>query len=206
MCDEQWNIFLALVECWQLDIDDVKSIIKVCAEPALPHEFLQVPVRSRNYSNVDLLCFRTADRPYLVFLEYAQQFDLQAHRHIADLIEHQRAALGSLEEAFVRTCRTGEGAFFVPEQFRLEQVFGHGRAIDSRERSIVARAGTVNCLGEQFLARAAFTRDENACVGRGDHLRLLQDFLHCSIARNDLRGPVFLDINRARYLERPLDQ
>jgi hypothetical protein len=72
-------------------------------------------VRSRNYSNVDLLCFRTADRPYLVFLEYAQQFDLQAHRHIADLIEHQRAALGSLEEAFVRTCRAGEGALCVPE-------------------------------------------------------------------------------------------
>ncbi len=51
------------------------------------HQFLQVAVRSRDDAYVHLQCFRATNRPYLVFLQHAQQFDLQPHRHITDLIE-----------------------------------------------------------------------------------------------------------------------
>ena len=40
-----------------------------------------------------------ADRADQVLLQHAQQLDLQAHRHVADLIEQQRAAFGGLEQA-----------------------------------------------------------------------------------------------------------
>ena len=40
-----------------------------------------------------------ADRADVVLLQHAQQLHLQAHRHVADLVEQQRAAVGGLEQA-----------------------------------------------------------------------------------------------------------
>ena len=152
-------------------------------------------MRRRNDAHVDVFRLGAADRPHLAFLQHAQQFDLQAHRHVADLIEHQRAALGRLEQALVTAGRAGERAFFVTEQFGLEQVLGHRAAVDRDERLVLAVTGAVDRLCEQFLAGAAFAGDQHARIGCGDHLRLLQDLFHRLVARNDLGRPAFVDLD-----------
>ena len=54
-------------------------------------------------------------------------------RHLADFVEQQGAAFGQFEAAGAAFERAGERAFFVAEDFALDQRFGNGRAID-RER------------------------------------------------------------------------
>ena len=51
--------------------------------------------------------------------------------HVAYFIEKQRAAIGLLDFADCAfLARAGEGTVFVAKQFRLDQGFGNGRAID----------------------------------------------------------------------------
>jgi hypothetical protein len=61
-------------------------------------------------------------------------------RHVADLVEEERAALGEFEAPEPRRHRTGEGALLVAEQFALEQIGGNGTAIDGHE-GLAAAAG-----------------------------------------------------------------
>ena len=134
MRDQQRDVFAPIVERRQLDVDDVQSVVKIFAEATFAHELLQIAVRRRDDAHVDLHCFGAADRAHLVLLQHAQQFDLQPHRHVADFVQHQGAALGRLEQAAVAASCAGESAFLVAEQFGLEQVLRHGAAVDRDKR------------------------------------------------------------------------
>ena len=54
---------------------------------------------------------------------------LHAQRHVADLVEKERAAIGLLDEAAVGACRAREGASHVAEQLGLDQTLGNGGAV-----------------------------------------------------------------------------
>ena len=76
-----------------------------------------------------------ADGADLLLLQHAQELHLQAHRHVADLVEQQRAAVRRLEQALVGAMRARERAFLVTEELGLEQVLGHRAAVDRDERA-----------------------------------------------------------------------
>ena len=63
-----------------------------------------------------------ADRHELARLQHAQQAGLRLERHVADLVEEQRAALGLLEAADLARVGAGEGALLVAEQLALDQL------------------------------------------------------------------------------------
>ena len=100
--DQQRDVFAALVERRHLDVHDVQAVVEVLAELPADHQLLQIAVRGRDHAHVDRDRIGAADRADHVLLQHAQQLHLQAHRHVADLIEHQRAAVGRLEQAAVR--------------------------------------------------------------------------------------------------------
>jgi len=56
-----------------------------------------------------------AHRPDQIVLQHAQQLHLQAHRHVADLAEQQRAALGALEQTAMFAGGTAECSLDVAE-------------------------------------------------------------------------------------------
>ena len=85
-----------------------------------------------------------ADAVELAVAQHAQQPRLQVERHVADLVEEQRAAVGLLEAAAARRLRAGEGAALVAEQFAFEQVLGDRRGVDRDERALAAR-GLCSC-------------------------------------------------------------
>ena len=87
-------------------------------------------------------------------LERAQQPRLQIQRQLADLVQEQRAALGALEGAGVLGVRAREGAPLVPEQLALDQVGRDRAAIEDDERPAGARAGFVDRVRKDVLARA----------------------------------------------------
>ena len=75
-----------------------------------------------------------ADRRVLALLQHAQQPRLRLHRHVADLVEKQRAAFGLLEAADMAVLRAGEGALLVAEQLGLDEVLGDGAGVHGYER------------------------------------------------------------------------
>ena len=66
-----------------------------------------------------------------------------AGRHLADLVEEHRAAVGGFEQALLLHARIGERAALVAEELALEQLLGQRRAGDVHERprrAIAARS------------------------------------------------------------------
>ncbi len=57
----------------------------------------------------------TANHRVFAFLQHAQQACLGIHRHVADLVEEQRAPLGLLEATRRAGVGTGKGTLLVAE-------------------------------------------------------------------------------------------
>jgi hypothetical protein len=105
-----------------------------------------------------------ADRHELALLEHAQQPGLRLQRHVADLVQEQRAALGLLEAADPPRRGAGERALLVPEQLALDELRGDRRHVDGHERAALALAEVVERLRHQLLAGAGLARDEDGEV------------------------------------------
>src|SRR5678815_1811539 len=101
---------------------------EVFAEAALADHLREIAVRGGDEARVDGDGLRRADGPDLTALERAQELGLQARRHLADLVEQQRPAMGFLEQPLLVRGRAGEGPLDVAEELRLEERLGERRA------------------------------------------------------------------------------
>src|SRR5207237_8813943 len=99
-------------------------------------------------------------------LQNLQQLDLRRRRRLADLVEEQRAAVGELEAALAPIGGAGERAFFVAENFALEQRLRNRRTVDGDEREGGARAELMDRLRDELLAGARLRGDEHRRRGR----------------------------------------
>ena len=90
-------------------------------------------------ADVDVVHAVAADGTHVAELQDAQELRLQAERHVADLVEQQRPAVGLGEQALAGLDRAGEPAANVPEELALEQLLRDGRRVD-RHEGPVARA------------------------------------------------------------------
>ena len=92
--------------------------------------------------HVGLARARRAEPLELAGLEHAQQLRLLAERHVGDLVEEQRAAVGELEAADAILLGVGERALHVAEQLALEHAFREAAGVDRDESALPARADT----------------------------------------------------------------
>ena len=175
---ERRDVVLPLAQRRQAQAHDVEAVQQVLAEQPPPHALLEILVRRRDHADVRLLRRVAADAVILAVGEHAQQAHLQVRRHVADLVQEQRAAFGLLEAAAARALRAGEGAALVAEELGLEQVLRDGRRVDRDERPRRARAVPMQRARDELLARARLAGDEH----RGVRLRQAADraehFLH----------------------------
>ena len=77
----------------------LQPVVQVPAEPALGDQLLQVVVGGGDHPHVRLDRLVAADPLELLLLQHAQHLGLQRRRHVADLVEEQRAAVALLELA-----------------------------------------------------------------------------------------------------------
>ena len=119
-----------------------------------------------DHADVDAPLLRRADRAQRACLEHAQQLRLQRERHLADLVEQQRAAIGRGEQAGVIVGRAGERALDVAEQLALEQLLGQRRAVERDERLLRARARAVDRARDRALAGAGLAGDQHGHARR----------------------------------------
>jgi len=76
-------------------------------------ELAQIAVGRGNDAHVGLDRRASANRRVFALLQHAQQTRLRLQRHVADLVEEQRAALGLFEPADAAVRGAGKGAALV---------------------------------------------------------------------------------------------
>ena len=143
------------------DRQHVEAVIQVFAEAALADQRLQVLVRGGDDAHVHLHRVAGADALERHLLEHAQQLDLHLRRHVADLVQEQRAAVGRLEPADLVADGVGESPLDVAEQFTFQQAGRQVGAMDLDERLAGPRAVVVDGAGQQPLAGAALAAQQH---------------------------------------------
>ena len=127
---------------------------QVLAEQSLRDPRLEVLVGRGNDAHVGTNRRVAADAIELTFGQHPQQAGLQRDRHVADLVEEQRAAVSLLEASAAQRIRARERALLVAEQLRLEQLGGEGRGVERDERLHRSRTVAVQRARNEFLAGA----------------------------------------------------
>jgi len=84
---------------------------------------------------------------------------LGGEAHLSDLVQEQCPAVSQLEAAGLGLLRVGKGAFFVPEQFRFEEILGNAGTVHGDQGTTGAGAGVTWCSAAQ-PARTATAIEE----------------------------------------------
>ena len=92
MLREQQDVAAARAQRRHRDRDDVDPIEQILAEPLLLDLGLEIAVGRGDDARLERHLLVAADRAHLALLEHAQQLDLHLERHLADLVEEDRAA------------------------------------------------------------------------------------------------------------------
>ena len=175
--DQRLEVAHALAQRGQADGQHVEAVVQVGTEGARGHHRGQLAAGGRDDAHVDALHVVAAERLHLLLLQHAQQLGLQGARHVADLVEEQRAAVGELELAVAALAiRAGVGAGGHAEELGLEQRVGDGGDVHAHERPRGAHARRVDGMREQLLAGAGLAGEQHRAVGLRHAPRLALHF------------------------------
>ena len=194
----------------QADRHDVQAVEQILAELALADRLAQVAMGGGDDAHIGLDGHPAAHGGELALLQHAQQPGLGIQRHVADLVQEQRAAGGLLEAADPAGHRPGEGALLVAEQLALDQLARDRRHVHGDEGPAPALAVVVQGPGHQLLAGAGFAEDHHGQVGCHQPGHDPIDVLHGRRAADERQG--LGQRRRVRRLRRlgaaegPLDQ
>jgi len=161
-----------------MDPDDVESIEKVCTELVGFDLGLGVPIRTGDDPELHHLSPVGAYGADLSVFQDPEEFSLERHGHLGDLIQKDRATIRLCQQPLACGSRAGEGTSNMAEQFALQQRFRDAGAIDSHEAAGAPGAVVVDGLGYQLLPRAALARDEDVEVASRCPLDKIEYLLH----------------------------
>ncbi len=178
MVNQQGDVFAPLAQGGQAQPDDVQSIEEILSEGSLLHLGFQVTVGGGHDAHVDFTFRHAPHRLDLAFLQHPQQLDLHGHRQLGHLVKQEGSAVSRLEQALLVDVGTGERALHMSEQFRLEQGFRDGPAIDGHEGPIRALGKFVQGTGRQLLAGAGFADQQHAGAPGAGLSECVEDPLH----------------------------
>ena len=165
MLDEGWDVCCPLAQRRQADRRDIDAVVQVLPKQALPNQLPQVVVGRGDDPDIGTDRHAAADGRELALLKHAQEPGLRVDRHVADLVEEQRAALRLLEPPHAARGSPGERALLMAEQLALDQLARDRGHVDCDERAASALAEIVQSAGYQLLAGAAFAHDRHREVG-----------------------------------------
>src|SRR6185437_16294326 len=109
------------------------AVVQVLAEAAAAGERLELAVGSADETQIERYLRASADALHRTLLQHPQQLRLQRRRHLPDLIEEYRAAIGGFQLARSPFRRAGKRSLLVAEGLALEQCIGDGGAVDRHE-------------------------------------------------------------------------
>ena len=181
------NILATFRQSGDMNADHVQPVEQVLAELAGLHQRFQILMGSGNDAHIDLDRRVAADPVELAIGQHPQQPGLGFGRHVADLVEEQRAAVGLLEAPAPLQRGAGEGALLVTEQLGLHQLSGNRRHVQRNEWAARPRAVAVQGVGHQLLAGTGLAIDQHRDVGVGEPTDGAEHFLHGGRLADDFR-------------------
>ena len=110
MRGEKWDILLSLAQGRDPDPGYAQPVEQVPTERTIGYTFIERDIGCSNDTRVGLLCALRAERGELLVLQDPQQFGLHRRRHLADLVQEQRAAVGVDDAPLLGRDGSGEGA------------------------------------------------------------------------------------------------
>src|ERR1043166_4563054 len=165
---EQRNILQTFAKRRQGYVDDVQAIEEIAAEPPGLDCRGEISVGARDDTAVDLDRLDAAESPHLLVLDPAEELHLKVHRHLADLVQEDRAMIRGSEQAGTRLHGAGEGALHVPEELALHKRVRNGSTVDGHEGLIATGTGRVDGASDEFLAGAALPGDQHVTPSGAD--------------------------------------
>src|SRR3989304_419069 len=94
--DKRKDIFFSLPEGRYREGHDIESVIKVFTKLPLFYERPQIPVCSRNNTDIHMDIPESADSSETVRFEHPQELGLKTRTHISDLVEEYGSSVGQL--------------------------------------------------------------------------------------------------------------
>ncbi len=131
--DQQRQVLGMLGQRRGADQEDGQSIIEVRAKAAALGQLGQRLVGGCHDAHIHPHSFVVAHPLQLAALDKAQQLGLQPQRHLANLIQKQRTAVGGLNPAYAPLYRTGESSARMAKEFGFKKRFGNRRAVDGNK-------------------------------------------------------------------------
>src|ERR1035441_10263563 len=122
IASEHRDVLTAVPQGRNIHWKDGQPVIQVRAELVLLDHPLQVAIGGGDNPHVHTSGPAAAYPLKLLLLKNPEQLGLQVQRHVADLIQEQRAAVGCFEPAYALRHRSRERASLVPEKLAFEQL------------------------------------------------------------------------------------
>ena len=157
---------------------DIDAIKEVFAELAFLDHFGKVAVGGASQADVDGEAGVAAKALDAAFLQNAEKLGLQGEAQVANLVEKKSAAFGSLEAAATCDQRAGKGTALVAEELVFDQGFRDAGTEKGDKGTFSTSAFAVDGPGEQLLAGACLTGNQDGDITGGDFLGQLEDLLH----------------------------
>jgi hypothetical protein len=166
MLQQERDVFPPVAQRRQQNLHRVDAVEQVLAEHVFVDEILRREIGGADEAHVDRLGFFRAHRNHLAPLDRRQQFALQMERHVADLVEKQRAPGGGAKKADAIFLRVREGAAAMAEQLAFEQLRRQCAQIDAQEHFRRPPRAAMDLARDQFLAGSVLAKDEHVRIGR----------------------------------------
>src|SRR6266567_1012624 len=171
---ETGNVFASLSQGRQHDFHHSQSIVEVLSKLPARDLFRQSGIGRREHPHVARDAPPTPQALDLPFLKNPQQFGLQSHRHIADLVQENGSPLGALEAPDARF-DSGRDSAFDPEKLRLQKRLRQGSAVDGHEGLVGAIAARMDHARDQLFSGPALARQEHRGLGWSDPSDQIED-------------------------------
>ena len=159
-----------LAEWRNTKVDDTEPVVEVRAETMFAHLRRQISIGGRDDTHVDRARSGLPYPSHLALLQDAEQLHLHRRRHLADLVEEQRAAVRRFEHPGAVAHRTGEGAARMAKEFALQQAVGERAAVDAHEGAAGTTGSPMHPSREPFLADTTLSGNQQRRVHRRDTL------------------------------------
>src|ERR1019366_10232283 len=165
---EQRNVCAPLTKGRNYYMENVEAVVKILPEPAFANPFRKISIGCGKYPDIEADLLIPPEPLYFPLLKDAEELGLGGNRHIADLIEKDRALLRSFKLAGSGLYGPGKCASRMPKKLSFQQCFRNRAAIYRDERAAGTVACAVNFTSHNLFAGSRLAFDQHCAVTGGD--------------------------------------
>src|ERR1700684_4312773 len=120
MAEQQRNFRGAFAQRWNMNRENIQTVIQVFTKAAGTHGFFHIHISSCQHSHVYIYHRASPEAGVWTILQNVQKLGLKMRTHLRDFIQKDGSFVGQLKFAWLGADRAGESALFVTEKFRFK--------------------------------------------------------------------------------------